>query len=91
MSRIAYDRTTIFGKMTAETVNSILIDGPTLHRLKATMDNALGSPPVWANLEGGDFGVSSGNGELFYNTVVTIMLALDTVSPFAINSLDMGG
>jgi coproporphyrinogen III oxidase len=91
MSRIAYDRTTIFGKMTAETINSILLDGPALGRLVDTMNQAVGSPPVWANLEDGDFGVSTGNGEAFYNTIVTIKVAMDAISPFAINSLDMGG
>lgn len=91
MSRIVYDRNTIFGKMTADVVNSILNDGPTLHRLTNTMNQAVGTPPVWTNLEGGDFGVGPGQGEQFYNTIVTIMIALDGVSPFAINTLDMGG
>lgn len=91
MSRIAYDRTTIFGKMTAETINDMLNATATLSRLKNTMDDAVGSGPTWANLESGDFGVSSGNGEAFYNTVVSLMAAMTAIAPFTINSLDMGG
>lgn len=91
MSRIVYDRTTIFGKMTAEAVNDILVGTSSLSRLKSTMDDALGSPPVWANLEGGDFGISAGNGEAFYNTIVELWTALTEIPVFTINSIDMGG
>lgn len=91
MSRIAYSATTIFGKMTAETINSMLVDTATLGRLKSTMDDAVGSPAVWTNLEGGDFGVSTGNGQAFYNTVVSLWSAMAAIPAFTVNSLDMGG
>lgn len=91
MSRIAYSNTTIFGRMTAETVNDLLNATATLGRLKNTMDDAVGSPAVWANLEGGDFGVSVGNGEAFYNTIVSLWSSMTAITPFTINSVDMGG
>lgn len=91
MSRIVYSNTTIFGKMTAETINAMLNATAHLIRLKNTMDDAVGSPAVWANLEGGDFGVSTGNGEVFYNTIVSLMNSMTAITPFTINSIDMGG
>lgn len=91
MSRITYSATTIFGKITAETVNDMLNATATLSRLKATMDDAVGSPPTWANLEGGDFGVGTGEGEAFYNTIVSLQTAMVAIPAYTINSLDMGG
>lgn len=91
MSRIAYSATTIFGKITAETINDLLNSTAALSRLKNTMDDAVGSPPTWANLEGGDFGVSTGNGEAFYNTIVSLLSSMAAIPAFTINSLDMGG
>lgn len=91
MSRITYSNTTIFGKMTAETVNRILISTSNLQRLKNTMDSAVGSPAVWSKLESGDFGVGTGQGEAFYNTIVSLMASMQAIPAFTINSLDMGG
>ena len=91
MSRISYSATTIFGKMTAETINTMLQNTATLARLKSTIEDAVGSPPDWTQIESGDFGVSTGNGQLFYNTVVSLSEAMSAISPSTINSLDMGG
>lgn len=77
--------------MTAETINSMLVDTATLVRLKNSMDSAIGSPAVWANLEGGDYGVGTGEGETFYNTIISLMASMTAILPFTINSLDMGG
>lgn len=91
MSRIVYDRTTIFGKMTAETINDLLVATANLTRLKGTMDDAVGGGPDWTQLEGGDFGVTSGQGEAFYNTIVSLCSTMTAIPAFTINSVDMGG
>ena len=91
MSRIKYSATTIFGKMTAETINDLLTATATLSRLKSTMDDAVGSPPDWTQLEGGDFGVEAGQGEPFYNTIISLWSSMTAIPAFTINSLDMGG
>lgn len=91
MSRIIYSNTTIFGKMTAETINDLLVSTAALSRLKNTMDDAVGSGPDWTKLEGGDFGVATGSGEAFYNTIVSLMSSMTAIPAFTINSLDMGG
>ena len=90
MSRITYSNTTIFGKITAEAADSVVQHIAKLTRMKNVMDATIGSPADYTKLEGGDFGVGTGDGENFYNAIVALLDAGASVQP-TISSLDMGG
>lgn len=88
MSRIIYSTTTIFGKITAETINELLTVHGKLTRLQTTMNEVIGDPPDYTLLEAGDFGVSTNSGEAFYTLIDAILVALNN---HPANRLDMGG
>jgi hypothetical protein len=91
MPRLVYDPATPFGKITAENIDRIIRVKQNLGRLVAAMDSARGDPPDYTKLEGGDFGVAEGQGEAFWNQIVSIKNTVDNVADWWLASVDMGG
>lgn len=91
MSKIAYDTTKVFGKITAESINSIIHAREELRRVKVAATSAIALAGSYANLENGDFGVASGLGEAWFNTVTAVLTSMDAIGDFNIGALDKGG
>lgn len=77
MSIILYSATTVGGKLTAEAVARLKSCVDDLSMLKEMMDQATGGGATASLLEGHPlFGVGTGDGQNFYDTVVGLKVAV---------------
>ena len=87
-TRIGYNTTTAFGKISAEFVNDLITVRDTGARLKAALDSmALGTPTEWTRIES-ELGIAAGQGEAFYNTVAAVMATLNGLA--GLPTIDQG-
>jgi hypothetical protein len=95
MARVNYDSKTSMGALTAEGVNALIVGQATLERVQYAADIASNAGTVPANLEGGAFGISAGQGQEFWNTLTSITDLLKSLKAGGYNqflgSLDNGG
>ncbi len=91
MSKINYTRSSIFGTITAEGIDSLIVSKNKLNRIKDAMDQQIGSPADYTKLQAADFGVAAGDEQLFYNTVSALCASLNAIFIGNIAGLDKGG
>ena len=68
-------------------INQTITNWYLLKRPNAEMDSMLGSPAVYANIEG-PFKLTAGTGQAFYNTLVGLRATMDAVCP-SLSNLDV--
>lgn len=89
--KYSYATNTVFGGITAEGINGVIEGRNKLRRVKTAALVALGFPADYTKVEGGDFGAESGDGEGWFNTLSSALVALDAIVPASLEALDMGG
>lgn len=91
MSKISYNRASVFGGMTAEGVDSVIQGRDKLRRVQTAALVAIGSPEDYTKLEGGDFGAAVGQGQAWFNTMSSALASLEAIPPAFLEAIDMGG
>lgn len=90
MATVSYSTSANFGAKTAIAIGNLRSALADLTRVRDAA-SALANNTSWDLLEGGDFGVSSGQGQAFFDAINGMCLALNTQQALAgFNNLDKG-